>query len=321
MDIERSASLGLRARNTVTYVDDEEESDNNSQRMSIDEEFNDQRVISSSSEEEQEKIAETEKNDYQRFSDRKRTKVQYDKWNSDQEDEEEHGEDSEAGNEDLLMEDDGQVHEPLEPVRKIDKVLDFRKVKVEDEDYEVSEYLIKWNDASYLHVEWKELPELRGIPGYKKVINFINLIQNAMDELDEDDLEDLLIEQEFNRQRLKEYQMPERILDVDEEERYLVKWGLLEYEEATWEDGAVVSELAQDKIDQFLVRQSSTTIPQNSKKYSKAKRNKLILDQQPEYVPNTLRDYQLLGVNWMIYQWVNDQNGILADEMGLGILY
>ena len=32
----------------------------------------------------------------------------------------------------------------------------------------------------------------------------------------------------------------------------------------------------------------------------------------------TLRDYQLDGLNWMVYSWSRGCNGILADEMGLG---
>ena len=336
---ERAASLGLRSQNKVRYGSADEGSDAEMNVASEDEEFIEHKVISSSSEEEQIDIVEDlQHQDYRRFSNRKRSKTQQeqyvddeerevdkkprqpkkklDVWNSETEEEleEENVVDSEVDNEDLLMEEQGE-EEVVEYVRKIEKVLDFRKVPVPNEDYQVSEYLIKWNDASYYHVEWYELSELRGVPGYKKVVNFINTIQNPMNDLEPDDLEDLLIELEFNRGRLKDYQSPERILDVDEEERYLVKWSLLEYDQCTWEEGVLVSDIAQDKIDQFLVRQSSTTIPKNSKKYSKAKREKLILEAQPEYIPNTLRDYQLLGVNWMIYQWVNDQNGILADEM------
>ncbi|KAM7378854.1 hypothetical protein PAMP_004449 [Pampus punctatissimus] len=33
---------------------------------------------------------------------------------------------------------------------------------------------------------------------------------------------------------------------------------------------------------------------------------------------NTLREYQLEGVNWLLFNWYNRQNCILADEMGLG---
>ena len=31
-----------------------------------------------------------------------------------------------------------------------------------------------------------------------------------------------------------------------------------------------------------------------------------------------LRDYQLEGVNWMVWNWYQRRNCILADEMGLG---
>ena len=43
------------------------------------------------------------------------------------------------------------------------------------------------------------------------------------------------------------------------------------------------------------------------------------LEAQPEFLKaGTLRDYQLDGLNWLIYSWMQDQNCILADEMGLG---
>ena len=43
------------------------------------------------------------------------------------------------------------------------------------------------------------------------------------------------------------------------------------------------------------------------------------LETQPEFLKaGTLRDYQLDGLNWLIYSWTQDQNCILADEMGLG---
>jgi len=32
----------------------------------------------------------------------------------------------------------------------------------------------------------------------------------------------------------------------------------------------------------------------------------------------TLRDYQLLGLNWLLRCWYTKKSSILADEMGLG---
>ena len=41
---------------------------------------------------------------------------------------------------------------------------------------------------------------------------------------------------------------------------------------------------------------------------------------QPGYLAGnvTLRDYQLAGLNWLVYSWARNYNCILADEMGLG---
>lgn len=44
------------------------------------------------------------------------------------------------------------------------------------------------------------------------------------------------------------------------------------------------------------------------------------LEAQPDYLLGTgkLRDYQLDGLNWMVYSWSNDHNCILADEVRAG---
>ncbi|XP_075166422.1 chromatin-remodeling complex ATPase chain Iswi-like [Haematobia irritans] len=42
-------------------------------------------------------------------------------------------------------------------------------------------------------------------------------------------------------------------------------------------------------------------------------------DSSPDYIKNgVMRDYQIQGLNWMIFLYENNINGILADEMGLG---
>lgn len=43
------------------------------------------------------------------------------------------------------------------------------------------------------------------------------------------------------------------------------------------------------------------------------------LESQPDYLTaGKLRDYQLEGLNWLVYSWYTNKNCILADEMGLG---
>ncbi|XP_013117315.2 chromatin-remodeling complex ATPase chain Iswi [Stomoxys calcitrans] len=47
--------------------------------------------------------------------------------------------------------------------------------------------------------------------------------------------------------------------------------------------------------------------------------NSFRFDASPDYIKNgIMRDYQLIGLNWMISLYENNINGILADEMGLG---
>lgn len=42
------------------------------------------------------------------------------------------------------------------------------------------------------------------------------------------------------------------------------------------------------------------------------------LEKQPEWLKaGQLRDYQLDGLNWMVYSWAKANNCILADEMGM----
>ena len=45
------------------------------------------------------------------------------------------------------------------------------------------------------------------------------------------------------------------------------------------------------------------------------------LETQPDYLQGEgkLRDYQLDGLNWMVYSWSNDHNCILADEVRAGL--
>lgn len=43
-------------------------------------------------------------------------------------------------------------------------------------------------------------------------------------------------------------------------------------------------------------------------------------DETPEFINGEMRDYQLVGLNWLISLYKNGANGILADEMGLGKL-
>ena len=93
----------------------------------------------------------------------------------------------------------------------------------------------------------------------------------------------------------------------------------LNYDNCTWEDEALVADLAQREIDRFLDR--SAALPwSDSRESSLATRRKFVtLKEQPDYVQHgRLRPFQLHGVNFLAHNWCRGRNVILADENGAG---
>uniref|UniRef100_A0A8C2UAJ0 Chromodomain helicase DNA binding protein 6 n=1 Tax=Coturnix japonica TaxID=93934 RepID=A0A8C2UAJ0_COTJA len=157
--------------------------------------------------------------------------------------------------------------------------------------------------SSYLHCKWATLEELEKDPRISQKIKRFRNKQAQMKHIFTEPDEDL-----FN----PDYVEVDRILEVahtkdpdtgEEVTHYLVKWCSLPYEESTWEleeDG-----LAALGICLFL---SMNLAPSWQK-----------LEKSREYKNNNqLREYQLEGMNWLLFNWYNRQNCILADEMGLG---
>ncbi|KAJ2821961.1 ATP-dependent DNA helicase Hrp3, partial [Coemansia furcata] len=190
---------------------------------------------------------------------------------------------------------------------------------------------------------------------FKKVENYFKsvvLVDNAIrndPEASREDIEQLDINREMERDTLRDYTKIERIVatrpltqtrrardgeagaltagngakelsSASDSLEYLVKWKRLPYSACSWVTSDEIGEDAQGELDAFLDREQSLRLPHRSASTNKAKRPKFQrLAKQPEYLTGgTLRDYQLTSLNWMAHLWCNDENGILADEMGLG---
>lgn len=110
--------------------------------------------------------------------------------------------------------------------------------------------------------------------------------------------------------------------------RVLIKWEGLLFSDITWEDYPDPEQ--NDIIDYrqaleyyLKVRNVTLTYPTS---YDDLIRNdtyfikkfKALTEQDPSIIGGTLKDYQLDGVNWLLYKWTKRQSCILADEMGLG---
>uniref|UniRef100_A0A3B4UG13 Chromodomain helicase DNA binding protein 8 n=1 Tax=Seriola dumerili TaxID=41447 RepID=A0A3B4UG13_SERDU len=196
----------------------------------------------------------------------------------------------------------------------VDKVLSMRLTKKEVSQGQytnVEEFFVKYKN-SYLHCEWASLEQLEKDKRIHQKIKRFKTKHAQMRHIFQED------EEPFN----PDYVEVDRILDVshsvdkDNGEPviyYLVKWCSLPYEDATWElkedvDEGKVEEFG--KIQNRQPRLKRTPRPQASS-WKK-------LEETREYKNgNILREYQLEGVNWLLFNWYN-QNCILADEMGLG---
>eukprot|EP00026_Physarum_polycephalum_P000102 Phypoly_transcript_00102.p1 GENE.Phypoly_transcript_00102~~Phypoly_transcript_00102.p1 ORF type:complete len:2164 (+),score=408.47 Phypoly_transcript_00102:294-6785(+) len=181
------------------------------------------------------------------------------------------------------------------------------------------EYLVKWKNLSYLHCSYVSAEFIGGERmGKSRLQKFIQKISQQ----DEDEREP------FN----PDYTEVDRILDqqrspVDNSIQYLVKWKSLGYNELSWESQEEIRDDA--KVAQFF---QVNKVPTASK-FPSSLPNVLPgapasrpppeswvpLKESPIYKgENTLRPYQLEGLNWLVFCWYQRRNSILADEMGLG---
>ena len=241
---------------------------------------------------------------------------------------------------------EGEMDLMEENVEAIEKVLQHR------EGATGREYLIKWANKSHIHNTW-DLEEwlLTGeVKGAKKVhvynqkcVEEREWARNATPE----ELEDQQLQQEMQHEILDSYQSVERVISVKRLDstageaggrEFLCKWEGLPYADSTWEEEARISDKFQHTIDDYFKRQNLTNVPHRSAKVSKNRPSFKPIPSQPSWLgtpaqnpqtgdstplvpppaPLLLRDYQLEGLNWLVYSWCRHNSVILADEMGLG---
>ncbi|XP_077385171.1 chromodomain-helicase-DNA-binding protein 6 isoform X2 [Festucalex cinctus] len=214
-----------------------------------------------------------------------------------------------------------QAEEPPEDEANIiEKILSVRPVKKEttssseEQAEETEEFYVKYRNFSYLHCKWATLDELEKDPRIHQKIKRFRTKRAQMKHLFSEPDEDL-----FN----PDYVEVDRVLEVavttdtetgEEVTHYLVKWCSLSYEEATWE---LQEDLDPEKIKEFEEIQKPPPDLRHVERPPPDKWQKL--ERSRDYRNgNQLREYQLEGMNWLLFNWYNRKNCILADEMGLG---
>lgn len=196
-------------------------------------------------------------------------------------------------------------------------------------------FLVKWKGLSHLHVSWENEKALLEVDKNAK-----GKIQRFRDK----ELMGLFNSSMYGDEYFSpEFRIVDRILDIqdrpgddfspvdsdDEAEtkwRYFyVKWKSLAYDELTWEREDDVDDDAAVKVyENRLLRavaRYNRPLSTSRKKNRKIKFRGYSASNPPPFRESNqfeLRDYQLTGVNWILFNWYQGRNSLLADEMGLG---
>ncbi|KAG9248016.1 chromodomain helicase-like protein [Calycina marina] len=191
------------------------------------------------------------------------------------------------------------------------------------------EYYIKWQGRSHYHATWETTTSLTGARGFRRVENYFkkfvleDIYMASGEDIPPEEKEKWMMDRERETDALLEHTKVERIIgkrrNDDGDTEYFVKWKGLYYQDCTWEDGALMSDIAQDAIDKFLDRSQRTWTSNREETNPNTRRTHVPVREQPAYIKNgQLRDFQIKGLNFLAFNWSKNKNVILADEMGLG---
>lgn len=204
-------------------------------------------------------------------------------------------------------------------------------------DEDEKEYLVKWEKCSYFRATWMPGAWVWGVSvtamrkAFAKRDNSYNLLKmSADDAIPEEYLRvDIVLDVRYTSiVSIHTEQIDKaRVKEVDEA---LVKYKGLGYEEVVWEkaprpeDGERWADFVAAYEDWVLGRYVHLPKQHYLKERLEKVRSmdfeqKMLKKKQSDtLVGGKLMDYQLEGVNWLLYKWYQCQNAILADEMGLG---
>ncbi|KAK9479064.1 P-loop containing nucleoside triphosphate hydrolase protein [Lipomyces japonicus] len=236
---------------------------------------------------------------------------------------------------------------------KIDVILAWRPLDVEQRKFDVKggidlsidlttisynkrEYLIKYQDMSYLNCRWVRGDWMHGIVNGSTIRSFEKKnsypVYKTEDKLSEDYYRvdiifDIIYKGNKKRDKMRFKSLKEELLAIDDVELADIKWKAGSYTDCCWEEPPPKSE--QGRYDDFRfayedhVRGYYIHIPKGlDAKISAVRRtnfNKLEYSSQPSSMKGgDLMSYQLEGMNWLYYKWYKNKPAILADDMGLG---
>lgn len=190
------------------------------------------------------------------------------------------------------------------------------------------EFYIKWQGRSHYHATWETVDSLSNCRSVRRLDNYVRKVLNyeisyMLDpDMVPEDREKWNLDRERDLDAIEDFKNVERVIgsrQVDGDTEYYVKWKRLFYESCTWENSALVSEIAQTEVDRYLDRCSHPPVSNKTESNPATRSTFEPIHGTPDFVQNgQLKEFQVKGVNFMAYNWVRSRNVVLADEMGLG---
>ncbi|RYO79140.1 hypothetical protein DL762_008307 [Monosporascus cannonballus] len=201
------------------------------------------------------------------------------------------------------------------------------------------EYLVNWEGRSHFHDNWMPGAWVFGVAHSAMRISFYKREENQLPKMDEKLaiqeewlLADVLFEVAYRR-RFKEQSRDEDVERIGDVTSVLVKFQGLGYDEVVWDEppprngpwGEEPWNAFRAAYEEYVNGKYFQTIPDHKMKERISQYRGLDfskeceLKQQPSSLKRgKLMEYQMEGVNWLLYNFHQQQNVILADEMGLG---
>lgn len=188
--------------------------------------------------------------------------------------------------------------------KKIEKILAHRIENKGDKAEEL--LLIKWEGLSYRKTTWERKKDLMRNPETSaRVSRFLKT--KAVEETQGADDSDTFFDPSYT-----EIEKIVRMKNEGGTVQFLVRWRGLDASEMTWEPLAEVQDDA--KIGQYyrvLMEQSSCPRGDFPRKKKEPSMQDFVFK-----IGLKLRNYQEVGVNWLLTNWYNGQGSILGDEVG-----
>jgi hypothetical protein len=222
--------------------------------------------------------------------------------------------------------------------RPLDQAAFLQKQTKTNEDYDEDsiEYLVKWAGRSHFHDTWMPgawvfgaAPGVMRLAFHKRESSTYPKMDKTAAISEEWLLADVLLNVKY-RTRVNTSTKAEDLKRIDDITSVFVKFQGLSYEEVVWDeppprDSGAPWEAFCEAYDEYLNGKYFVTVPDYKMRERIALYRSLDfgkdceLKAQPAQLKRgKLMEYQLEGVNFLLYNFHQQQNVILADEMGLG---